>query len=121
MILPLLIALLANPAAPVHDHAFWKSIKEHDFQPPAGASVPDLARELSSMLGSRDRELRDETAYDTLTSWIYKKHLIDGPLLLELEAHWMGNLARDVGSTSGCAVLLRRFSALMLSIVAARD
>jgi uncharacterized protein DUF2785 len=78
--------------------------------------VPDLARELSSLLGDRDPEIRDETVYTILATWIYRApHVVDGPLLLELEKNWTANL------TSGDTVLLRSFSALMLSVVAARD
>jgi hypothetical protein len=122
IVVALLFALASDPAAaPAHDRAYWRSIIEHDFQPPAGASVPDLARELSSMLGDRDPELRDETVYSILTNWIYRKHIVDGPLLVELEKSWTANLTREIGSTSGDAVLLRSFSALMLSVVAARD
>src|SRR5437763_16119689 len=60
-----------------HEKAFWRAIVKNDFRPPANSSVEGLAHELSGYLGSDDPELRDNLAYSILTSWIYRKRLLD--------------------------------------------
>jgi Protein of unknown function (DUF2785) len=111
----------AEGGASVHGKAFWQAIAKNDYAVPAGESVAELSGELSGMLGSRDPELRDETAYTTLTYWIYEKRLLSAAELRPLIAEWVGNLSRDVGSMGNDSVLRRSFSALMLSVVVARD
>ena len=113
--------LPAADRAPVHNQRFWRAVIEHEFEPPAGQPVEVLAHELSAMLASPDPEVRDETAYAVLTAWIYQKHRIDGPLLLQLTDEWLSNLENGIGSTGNDGVVLRSFSALMLSVVVARD
>jgi hypothetical protein len=104
-----------------HGLAFWQSIIEHDYAVPAGQSLPDLTRELTGLLGSPDPDLRDEVAYSILAAWIYQKRTIEPAGLRPLTATLTGNLTANLGSTGTDAVLKRSFSALVLSIVAARD
>ncbi len=89
-----------QPSAPaaVHDTAFWRAIIQRDYAPPAGVAAGQLSDELSALLGSPDPEQRDGIAYTILTVWIYRQ--------------------RSLGPD---AVLRRSFSALMLSVVIARD
>jgi hypothetical protein len=103
-----------------HDKAFWKSIIHNDFKVPAGDSPSELAAELSRNLASPDPELRDEIAYDILSTWIYKTHQLDGAPLRSLSAEWLNNLAA-VEDPAPNSVLRRSFSALLLSVVVARD
>jgi uncharacterized protein DUF2785 len=111
----------ATPASAAHPPEFWRAIAKAAFAPPAGADVPALALELCDLLASPDPELRDEIAYSTLVSWAYQKKLLDGAALRPVTATLMRNLRSDIGSTGTDAVFRRSFSALALSIVAARD
>jgi hypothetical protein len=110
----------ASDAAP-HDRAFWQSIIDHDYAVPADQSLPDLTRELTGLLGSPDPDLRDEVAYSILAGWIYQKRTIEPAALRPLVATLTANLTADIGSAGTDAVLKRSFSALVLSVVAARD
>jgi hypothetical protein len=120
MIMILLVALAASPA-PVHDRAFWAQIVAHDFAPPAGESPAALLHELSSYLGSPDRELRDDYAYSIPERWIYEDGRLSSDELHGLLALWRGNLRERIGETGTDSVLLRSFSALDLSLLAAYD
>lgn len=104
-----------------HTRAFWRSIVEHEYAVPADQSLPDLTRELAGLLGSPDPESRDEFAYSILAAWIYQKRAIEPAALRPLMAALLANLTADIGGTGTDAVLRRSFSALMLSVVAARD
>ena len=104
-----------------HTRAFWQSIIEHEYAVPAGQSLPDLTRELTGLLGSPDPDLRDEVAYSILAAWIYQKRTIEPAGLRPLMATLLENLTADIGGAGTDAVLKRSFSALVLSVVAARD
>ena len=111
----------AERGASAHGKVFWQAIAKNDYAVPAGAAAAELTEELSGMLGSRDPELRDEIAYTALAYWIYEKRLLSPAELRPLIAEWVGNLSRDVGSLGSDSVLRRSFSALVLSVVVARD
>ena len=100
---------------------FWLSITKNSYAPPEGASVPDLARSLVALLGSPDPELRDEIGYSTLASWIYEKRLLSPDDMRPLIQELLDNLGKEIGSVGTDAVLQRSFSALVLSVVVARD
>ena len=104
-----------------HDKAFWRSIIRNDYRVPAGESPAALIEELSGYLGSPDPELRDEFAYSIPAAWIYRQQLLSKPELHALMAKWMSNLRTGVGQTGNDSVLLRSFSALDLSTIAALD
>src|SRR5262249_46542229 len=84
-------------------------------------SAANLARELTTNLGSPDPELRDDLSFSILTSWIYQKKLLSPADLRPMVATLEGNLVRGIGETDGDGVLLRSFSALTLSVIAARE
>ena len=111
---------VARDDAP-HTRAFWRSIVEHEYAVPADQSLPDLTRELTVLLGSPDPESRDEFAYSILAAWIYQKRAIEPAALRPLMAALLGNLTAEIGGAGTDAVLRRSFSALVLSVVAARD
>lgn len=106
---------------PSHSKEFWQAIIKNGYTPPERTSVPDLARSLVALLGSPDPEFRDEIGYSTLTSWIYQKRLLSPDDLRPLVAELLGNLTRGIGSVGSDAVMRRSFSALVLSVVVARD
>ena len=107
-----------TPAAPKHDKAFWRAIAASKFAVPAGESVPALTAELSGYLGSPDSEWRDDVAYSTLASWIYRQRIIPVELRRTLLAEWTGHLTSGIGERGTDAVFKRSFSALALGILA---
>lgn len=115
-----LIAATLQPAAG-HDKAYWKAIADAKFEVPAGAAAPQLAAELLNQLGSTDPELRDDLALSILTSWIYQKKLLGPDDLRPMVRTLEGNLRKGIGEAGTDGVLLRSFSALTLSVIAARE
>jgi hypothetical protein len=103
-----------------HDKAYWQTIVSHEYKPPEGSSVRDLAMELNSYLGSPDPQLRDGFAYSILTAWMTRVHALDAETIRSLAHTWLKNIDH-IDSAPTNAVLLRSFSTLMLSIVVARD
>jgi hypothetical protein len=116
-----LAAVVALAGMPGHDKAFWQAIVNAKFEVPAGETAAGLASELLTHLGSPDPELRDELAATILTSWIYEKKLLTPDELRPLVVTLRQNLRRGIGTQDTDATLLRSFSALTLSIVAARE
>jgi len=121
--LPALLALqlLATPAAAGHDVEFWRQIARNNYALPEGESAGALLLELSSLLGSPDPEQRDTLGYEIAARWIYSKELLSPAELRALGALWTANLKAGIGSTGDDSVLLRSFSALNLSVLAAYD
>jgi hypothetical protein len=119
----ILALLLMGPpqAAPAHDRAFWQQIVKAKFDLPAGESAPKLAQELLGLLASPDPELRDDLAFTILTSWIYDKKLLGPEDLRPIVQVLQGNLRRGIATPGNDEVFRRSFSALTLSVVAARD
>jgi hypothetical protein len=111
-------AVLLTPAHPID---FWRGIVQQKYAPPEGADVAALAGELSDLLASPNPELRDEIAYSTLTAWIYQKQILDGETVRRLADVWLHNLDTGIRERDTDTVLRRSFSALMLSVVVARD
>jgi hypothetical protein len=105
----------------VQGKEYWQAIAKNNYRTPAGESMADLSRSLNAMLGSPDPEMRDEIAYQTFAQWIYQNHALSPADLRPLIAEWLGNLSKDIGSVGTDAVLRRSFSALVLSVVVARD
>lgn len=116
----LLLGLLA-PAAPAHDRSFWKQITAGGYAVPPGESPAALIRELSNYLGDPDKELRDDLAYSIPVHWIYQDGRLTPDELRGFVSLWSANLAKGVGERGTDSVLLRSFSTLDLSILAAYD
>ena len=122
--MPMLCALAAAvvlAAGPAHDKPFWQAVVKGKFEVPAGETAAGLSRELLTQLGSPDPELRDELAATILTSWIYDRKLLTPEDLRPLVVTLRQNLRRGIETPGTDATLLRSFSALTLSIVAARE
>jgi hypothetical protein len=119
-----LVALSAVAAAPrpaAHDVVFWRDIVRNNYAPPAAAAVPALVDELAALLGSPDPELRDAIAYSTLANWIYQRKIVGADALRRLTDRLLANLRAGLGERDTDSVFGRSFSALMLSVIAARD
>ena len=121
-VLPPLLCLAASLAAglPSHDRQYWKDIAGSHYAVPDGQSASALAEELSALLANPDPELRDDLAYSILTSWIRAGNLSNADLIT-LSDEWRANLKKNIGEAGNNTVLLRSFSALCLSEIAARD
>jgi hypothetical protein len=117
----LLIAGAAPTPTAAHSIEYWRAVARADYAPPPDADVPALTAELLEMLGSPDPELRDQLAYSALASWIYERKLLNGSQLQPVTSVLLANLRFNLGSVGTDAVLRRSFSALILSVVVARD
>ncbi len=111
----------ADGARPPHDKAFWLGIAHDGYKVPAGESADALVLELNAYLGSPDSQLRDDCAYSIAAAWIYSDKRISPETLRSLLATWTGNFRKGLGETGSDALLLRSFSALDLSTLAALD
>lgn len=101
---------------------FWREIAHSGFAVPAGEEPRALLLELSRHFGSRDPELRDDLGYGICVQWIVRRpELLGADDLRALVERWTGNLRVGLGESGTDTVLLRSFSALALSLVAARD
>jgi hypothetical protein len=125
--LTLMLVLLGLEGSPApvtparHVRAFWKGIVDHAYAVPEGQSPAALIEDLSEYLGSPDRELRDEFAYSIPVHWIYRDKRLAPEELRGLLRLWSANLEVGLGEKGTDSVLLRSFSALDLSILAALD
>lgn len=100
---------------------YWTAIVRSGYALPAGADATELLLELSAHLGARDSELRDDCAYGIAARWIVTEGRVDAEGLRRLLARWSANLEVGLGERGTDSVLLRSFSALNLSLLAARD
>lgn len=116
----LLLAAGAVPALP-RDASFWRHLAASGSAVPEGASPAALLLETSAFLGSPDPTLRDGVAYAVAAEWIVRKKVVEPADLRPLLELWSANLKRGIGETGNDGVLLRSFSALDLSLLAARD
>src|SRR5690348_4214516 len=110
----------AQPAVH-HNKEFWKKIAENKYQVPAGESAASLIDDLTDNLGSPDPELRDELVHGISAVWIYRNGLFSGDELRPLIRKCENNLTVGIGEQGTDTVLLRSFSALELSLIAAFD
>jgi hypothetical protein len=116
-----LLALPASAAPAARDPGFWHAIVDADYRLPAGESAAQLTDELIGLLGSRDPVLRDRYGYEIFAAWIYRDGLL-GPAELEAARRRLCDGARTgLGDTGADSVLLRSFSLLDLSVLAAYD
>jgi hypothetical protein len=113
--------VLSLAPAQGHDKAYWRAIVEAKFEVPSGSTVQALAPELVASLGSPDPEMRDDLAFSILTAWTYRQKRLSPDDLRPMITMLQAQLRKDIGSTGTDAVLLRSFSALTLSVIAARD
>jgi hypothetical protein len=102
--------------------AFWRDVRAKDGKVADGADVAALAVELATtLLRSPDPKLRDGVATDVLEFWIRRDGRLDAAALRTLTARLYEGLRVGVGQAGDDSVYGRTFSALVLSMVAARD
>lgn len=116
-----LVTATGAAAPPAHDVAFWRAVAREHYTPPANTTAATLSDELVDMLASPDPEQRDDIGYATLASWIYQQKLLDAAALRPIVGRLLANLTRGIGERDTSTVFGRSFSALVLSVVIARD
>src|SRR5688500_329159 len=123
MLNAILIVLVAGALqAPAHrSKAEWTALRDAKFAVPAGETAFGLLQQMHALIGSTDPFLRDNVAYEAVAKWIYTDKLLSPDEQRTLLAQWTANLRHGIGEAGSDQTYLRSFSALNLSIVAARD
>jgi len=121
-----LLTLVAGPladaaAAQTRSRADWIELAKGGFAVPAGQTAAGLLVEMNPLLASPDPVLRDEVAYSAAERWILRDKAVAPDDLRRLLALWAGNLDDGLGSAGDDRVFKRSFSALCLSLIAARE
>lgn len=121
----MLAALLAlaclHGVAPERGADFWRAIARDDYAVPAGESAVGLLGELDELLAARDALLRDQLGYGIAEQWILRRRLLAPQEARTLAAIWTAWLGRGLGEQGTDTVLVRAFTALDLSLLAALD
>lgn len=118
----LLIALsftaCSSPTPPRRD---WAAVIAAGHPVPADCTPLAAVRELAADFGSPDPVARDEHAYGILAQWLHRQRLLTPAELGTLVDEWLPGLQDGLGSAGDDRVLRRSFTALGLSLLAARD
>lgn len=108
-------------AAQTRTREAWIALARGGFVVPAGTSAADVLLEVTPLLASPDPVLRDDVAYSAAERWIVRDRLVAPNDLRRLTARWTAMLDDGLGTRGDDRVYGRSFSALCLSLVAARD
>lgn len=115
----------AIATVPVHaqmpSRGDWIALAKAGFVVPAGRTAAELLLEMNTLLASPDPVLRDEVAYSAAERWILRDGVVAPDDLRRLQTQWAANLDDGLGTTGDDRVFARSFSALCLSLVAARE
>lgn len=118
------VAALAGSApvgAQTRTRADWVALASGGFVVPAGQSPAALLFEMDVLLASPDPVLRDEVAYSAAAKWIVRDQVVAPDDLRRLVSLWSGHLDDGLGAPPDDRIFKRSFSALCLSLVAARE
>lgn len=115
------LAPAAASGAQARSREAWVALRDAKFTVPDGETAYGLLREMNALVGSADPFLRDNVAYEAAARWIYTEGRLSPDEQRGILAQWTANLGEGLGERDGDAAFLRSFSALNLSIVAARD
>jgi hypothetical protein len=99
--------------------SYWQQVHATGLAVPSDRPLDELTAELTRMLGDPDPELRDGTAYPTLTTWVDRGVYDD--LLAGLGDGMAIGLRVGLGEQGTDTVFRRSFSALVLGECIARD
>jgi hypothetical protein len=117
---PLAEAAEGRPAGKARGLPFWLELAK-DCAVPVGESASGLVSEAVSFLGSPDSAWRDDVGYGVVAACVYQKKLLTLEERRALVARLSTNLRRGIGEAGTDSVLLRSFSALDLSVLAALE
>jgi hypothetical protein len=98
--------------------AFWQALAA-DCRVPPGESAAELVAEAVSLLGLPDPAWRDDVGYGVVASCVHRRRGLAAAERRRLVDELIANLRRGIGDSGTDAVLLRSFSALDLSVLAA--
>lgn len=122
MLVALLVGSLASAAsAQTRSREDWIALAEGGFVVPAGQTAAGLLVAMNGLLALPDPVLRDEVAYSAAERWILRDQAVAADDLRRLLALWSANLDDGLGAAGDDRVFQRSFSALCLSLVAARE
>jgi len=120
-VLVLALACATAASAQSRTREQWVALARGGFAVPAGETPYGLLVEMNTLLGSPDPVLRDEVAYSAAAAWIVSRRLVAPDDLRPLLALWAANLDDGLGTSGDDRVFRRSFSALCLSLLAARE
>ena len=112
---------LGAQARATHPPEFWLGIVERGLVLPEGEQALPLLLELQRFFGHRDARLRDGAGYGITARWVVREKRLTDNEMRRLVAAWRAGLGATADPHGGDATLYRSFSALGLSLVAARD
>jgi hypothetical protein len=123
-----LAAANARAQAPPHPAAsaerrglpFWTALVR-GCEVPAGETAFGLVGEAASLLGSPDPRWRDDVGYGVVAACVYASPRLSTDERRALVARLTASLRAGLGATGDDSVLLRSFSALDLSVLAAAE
>jgi hypothetical protein len=118
-----LAALLAAPAnaQTARTHADWLALARSGFAIPVGTQPIDLLVEMAPLLASPDPVLRDDVAFGAAEKWVVRDGRLAPADLRRLLDLWTGHLQDGLDTPGDDRIFKRSFSALCLSLIAARD
>ncbi len=123
-VLLLTVALSGNQETPSsaekRGKPFWLDVARECDIPP-WATPAGLVHEALTLLGSTDPEWRDDVGYGVVSVCVYRKQRLGPAERRSLVEPLSLNLRKGIGESGNDSVLLRSFSALTLSIVAAAE
>jgi hypothetical protein len=118
----LLLALTCGlTLAPERGADYWRAIARDGMAVPEGESAAGLLAEFDELFGARDAFLRDQLGYGIAEQWILRGRLLVPQEARALAATWTAWLGRGMGEQGTDTVLVRAFTALDLSLLAALD
>jgi len=121
-----LVALVVGPpvvaaSAQTRSREDWIALAKGGFAVPAGETAAGLLVEMNPLLASPDPVLRDEVAYSAAERWILRDKAVAPDDLRRLIPLWAANLDDGLGTAGDDRIFKRSFSALCLSLIAARE
>lgn len=108
------------PEAMQRGQEFWLALARECSIPP-GESAAGLVNEAAGLLGSTDPVWRDDIGYGIVAACVYQGQRLSHAERRALVSRLVGNLREGIGRVGDDSVLLRSFSALDLSVLAALE
>ena len=115
------MAIPTSLAAQTRTREGWIAVKTSRFAVPAGESATALLVAMNPLLASPDPVPRDDVAFSAAERWIVRERLVPPDGLRTLISLWSANLDDGLGGSSDDRIFKRSFSALSLSLIAARE
>ncbi|MFN8825998.1 MAG: DUF2785 domain-containing protein [Planctomycetota bacterium] len=121
LLAPMLPAQQSAPPPTQEPVALLRPWLAADAGTPPAAALPELVRQLDSLLVSPDPALRDELAFTLLTKWLYRERCLATAERRWLLAQWLPRLRQGIDTPGTDDVAARSFAALSLSLLVALD